>query len=76
MGVGEPRGSTSGNCMLNVVRAKEELDAEERDRCFTTREVKLLRNVARWMQRVRPDRVRALEVLVSDLLEVAETEEE
>jgi len=65
---------TEDRCLLELVRADSTLRGEERERCFTVREVRLLRDIAEWIRRVPPDRVKALETLVGELRRAAAVE--
>jgi len=57
-----------GRCLLDLIRPEEHAVPGEH---YTPREVKLLRNVASWIKRVPSDRVRALEILLADLMQSA-----
>jgi DNA-binding XRE family transcriptional regulator len=63
---------SAGRCLLELMRPDHMMATDERERCFTVREVKLLREIAHWLRTASPDRVRALEVLVGDLRKAAE----
>ncbi len=55
-----------GTCLLDLIA-----DPADREH-YSPREVKLLRRFARWLKTVEPDRKRAMEILVEDLLRSAE----
>lgn len=55
-----------GRCLLDLIAS--EPDGEH----YSPREVKLLRRFAGWLKSAQPSRVRAIEVLLEDLLQVAE----
>lgn len=60
-----------GHCLLDLIRPE---DLAVPDEHYTPREVKLLRNVATWMKRAPAGRVRALEVLLEDLMQATRGE--
>jgi transcriptional regulator with XRE-family HTH domain len=51
-----------GQCLLDLIAPKA--DSEH----YTPREIRLLRRFAAWLKRVEPNRVRAIEVLLDDLM--------
>jgi transcriptional regulator with XRE-family HTH domain len=63
--------SASGHCMLDLVRSEADASRGLGDEYYTPREIRLLRRVAAWMKAVKPDRLRAMEVLFEDLRRVA-----
>jgi transcriptional regulator with XRE-family HTH domain len=63
--------STSGRCMLDLIRAEAEVARVASGEVYTTREVRLLQRLAAWMRAASPDRLRALEVILDDLLRAA-----
>lgn len=59
--------STSGHCMLDLVRSETDALRAADGEYYTPREIRLLRRLAAWMKAVRPDRLRAMEILLEDL---------
>jgi hypothetical protein len=58
--------SADGHCLLDLIRVDS--DAARDDEFYTPRQIKLLRRLAAWIQASRPDRLRAMEVLLEDLM--------
>jgi transcriptional regulator with XRE-family HTH domain len=64
-----------GHCLLDLIRTEAEVAREPRLEFYTPREAKLLHDLALWCKHGPRDRVRALEVLLRELLrEVPEPE--
>jgi transcriptional regulator with XRE-family HTH domain len=59
---------TAGRCLLDMIAA--EADHEH----YSPREVRLLRRFAAWLKSAEPSRVRAIEVLLDDLMRAADEE--
>jgi DNA-binding XRE family transcriptional regulator len=57
--------SRSGHCLLDLIHSDVGKDKDPEG--FTTRQVRLLRRFAAWVQTVPADRQRAMEVLLDDL---------
>lgn len=60
--------TTKGHCLLDVIRP--EADPEH----YTARQVKLLRLLGDWVQTATPDRLRAMEILLDDLMRAVKSE--
>lgn len=58
----------SGHCLLDLIHSETETRRGVRGESYTPREIRLLRRLAMWMRTVRPDRLRAMEVLLEDLM--------
>lgn len=43
---------------------------------YTAREIRLLRRFAAWIKSARPDRIRAIEILLEDLTQASQEEPE
>jgi len=66
-----PRGacpvSGRGGCLLDLVRPDVGFVGQADRERYTPREIRLLRQLATWMKKVKPDRLRAMEILLGDL---------
>lgn len=58
-----------GQCLLELIRSEIEVARAEGREVYSLREVKLLRGLARFMRKASPERVRAIEMLLEELLE-------
>lgn len=71
-GVESPAGncpiSTSGDCMLDLIRSEAQVARVASGEVYTAREVRLLQRLASWMHSVGPERLRAMEILLDDLM--------
>lgn len=56
-----------GGCLLDLVRPDVGFVGRSDESRYTPREIRLLRQLAQWMKRVKPDRLRAMEILLGDL---------
>lgn len=67
----DPRGacpiSVSGNCMLDLIRSDAEVGRIASGETYSPRELRLLKRLAAWMKSAKPDRLRAMEILLDDL---------
>jgi transcriptional regulator with XRE-family HTH domain len=61
----------SGCCLVRLVRGNAEVARAEGKEVYAQREVRLLNRLARFMRDATPERVRAIEMLVEELLEKA-----
>jgi len=66
----DPCPVSGGACMLELVRSEAVIRRGERGASFTPKELRLLRRVADWIRTAPRDRVRALEILMEDLMPV------
>ena len=57
-----------GSCLLELVRSGAELARAEGHEMYSLREVQLLRELATFMRTATPERVRAIEMLLRELL--------
>lgn len=57
-----------GHCLLELVRSGAELARAEGREMYSIREVQLLRELATFMRTATPERVRAIEMLLRELL--------
>ncbi len=61
--------SSHGRCMLELIRSEADLARRAApEEVYTPRQIRLLRRLAEWMRTVGPDRLRAMEVLLEDLM--------
>lgn len=60
--------STSGRCMLDLIRSPAQVTRMTSGEVYTPREIRLLQRLADWMQGAGPDRLRAMEVLLDEML--------
>jgi len=58
--------SRHGRCLLDLVRSESDLTRGEKVEAYTPRQIRLLRRLAMWMRSARPDRLRAMEILLED----------
>jgi len=56
-----------GHCLLDLIRADNELARARHEDFFTVRQVKLLRRFALWLRSIPPDRQNAMEILIEEL---------
>jgi transcriptional regulator with XRE-family HTH domain len=61
----------SGCCLVRLTRGNAEVARAEGKEVYAQREVRLLNRLARFMRDATPERVRAIEMLVEELLEKA-----
>lgn len=59
--------SVSGNCMLDLIRSDAEVGRIASGETYSPRELRLLKRLAVWMKSAKPDRLRAMEILLDDL---------
>jgi len=60
--------TSQGHCLLEVVRTSAEIGRAEGRETYSIREVQLLRDLATFMRTATPERVRAIEMLLRELL--------
>jgi len=60
--------STTGACMLDLIRSEVQVSRVASGEVYTPREVRLLQRLATWMKTVGPERLRAMEILLDDLM--------
>jgi len=60
--------TASGCCLVRLVRGNAEVARAEGREVYAQREVRLLNRLAAFMRRASPERVRAIEMLVEELL--------
>jgi len=60
--------TAQGHCLLEVVRTSAEVGRAEGRETYSIREVQLLRDLATFMRTATPERVRAIEMLLRELL--------
>ncbi|MFQ5653326.1 MAG: helix-turn-helix domain-containing protein [Planctomycetota bacterium] len=60
--------SAGGHCLLDLIRCDAAADGSEQPEVYTPRQVRLLRRFATWLRRIQPDRLKAMEVLLEELL--------
>jgi transcriptional regulator with XRE-family HTH domain len=60
--------SQSGRCMLDLIHSEAQRAKPENGERYTVREIRMLQSLTEWMQIATPDRLRAFEVLLGDLL--------
>ncbi|UCF67102.1 MAG: helix-turn-helix transcriptional regulator [Acidobacteriota bacterium] len=64
--------SASGHCLLDLIRT-EIADEDSADgELYTTRHVRMLRRFAAWLQSAGADRLRAMEIVLDELLTAAD----
>ncbi|MCA8962016.1 MAG: helix-turn-helix transcriptional regulator [Planctomycetes bacterium] len=63
-----------GACLLDLLHADRSESATDEER-YTPREIRLLRKLAAWVRAASPDRLRAMEVLLEDLMAVSSSTE-
>jgi transcriptional regulator with XRE-family HTH domain len=68
--------STTGRCMLDLIRSEGRAGRVATGEIYSPREIRLLQRLADWLQEATPDRLRAMEVLLDDLLRGAAKPEE
>lgn len=61
--------SHDGICLLQLIRSSAEVARAEGREAYTPRELAILRSLARFMRTATPERVRAIEMLLQELLE-------
>jgi transcriptional regulator with XRE-family HTH domain len=61
--------SGKGVCLLELVRREADVARAEGREVYSIREVNLLHDLAAWMRKASPERVRAIELLIGELLE-------
>jgi hypothetical protein len=61
--------SRDGACLLDLVRPEPEVARDGTHRFYSAREVRLLGRLAAWMKTARPERIRAIEVLLEAFVE-------
>jgi transcriptional regulator with XRE-family HTH domain len=61
--------SGRGDCLLQLVRGNAEVGRAEGREVYTVREIALLRSLATFMRTGTPERVRAIEMLLQELLD-------
>jgi transcriptional regulator with XRE-family HTH domain len=61
--------TAQGHCLLELLRSEIEVARAEGREVYSVREVRMLRNLARFMRKASPERVRAIELLLEELLE-------
>jgi transcriptional regulator with XRE-family HTH domain len=59
--------STSGRCMLDLIRSEAQATRIASGEIYTPREIRLLQRLAQWMQGVSSDRLRAMEILLDEM---------
>jgi len=62
--------TTGGRCLVDLISIEPGADPER----YSPREVRLIRRFARWLKHRPPNRARAMEILLDDLLGDAEGE--
>jgi len=60
--------STSGRCMLDLIRSPAQVARMVSGEVYTPRAIRLFQRLADWMQGAGPDRLRAMEVLLDEML--------
>ena len=55
--------------MLELVRREADVARAEGREVYSIRELNLLHDLAAWMRKASPERVRAIELLIGELLE-------
>ena len=58
--------SSSGRCLLDLIHSELSTSPTSNE-TYTPRQIQLLRRFAAWVQHAKPDRLRAMEILVEDL---------
>ena len=61
--------SARGDCLLQLVRSNAEVGRAEGREAYSVREIAILRSLATFMLTGTPERVRAIELLLQELLE-------
>jgi transcriptional regulator with XRE-family HTH domain len=64
--------SGRGVCLLELVRREAEVARAEGREVYSIREVHLLHDLAAWMRKAAPERVRAIEMLIGELIDKTE----
>ena len=59
--------SARGECLLDLIRPDGEVEPGASE-AYSPREIRLLRRMARWLKASSGDRVRAMEILLEDLV--------
>jgi len=60
--------SGQGACLLELVRREADVARAEGREVYSVREVRLLHDLAGWMRKATPERVRAIEMLIAELI--------
>jgi transcriptional regulator with XRE-family HTH domain len=60
--------TAAGGCLLEMIRTGAEVARAEGHEAYSMREVQILRDLAGFMRKAPPERVRAIEMLVQELL--------
>ena len=63
--------SASGDCLLKLIRGSADVARAEGREVYTLREINILRSLTRFMRTGAPERVRAVELLLQELLDKA-----
>ncbi len=63
--------SRSGSCLLDLIRTDARLDRIVNRESYSPREIRVLQRLARWMEGVNKERLKAMEMLLGDLLQSA-----
>lgn len=63
--------SGHGQCLLQLIRGSAEIVRADGRESYTPREINILRSLAKFMRTGTPERVRAIEMLLQELLEKA-----
>lgn len=60
--------SPDGRCMLDLIRSQTAIWHDPHGQHYSAREIRLLHEMALWLRAARPERLRAIEVLLEDLV--------
>ena len=60
--------TASGGCLLELIRTSADVARSEGREVYSIREVQILRDLAAFMRNGTPERVRAIEMLLAELL--------
>ena len=61
--------TAQGRCLLELIRTETQVARAEGREVYSLRELRLLQELAAFMRKGRPDRVRAIEMLIEELIE-------
>ncbi|HXV76849.1 MAG TPA: helix-turn-helix transcriptional regulator [Candidatus Polarisedimenticolaceae bacterium] len=63
--------SPDGRCLCELIRPQAEIWRDPHGEHYSARELQLIRSLALWLRAAKPERLRALEVLIEDLTRAA-----
>lgn len=60
--------TAGGMCLLDLIRSEADVERGTNGEFFSPRQIKLIRRFAGWLRAAKPDRLRAMELLLDDLI--------